>query len=262
MSLKGAGYIVGAWEHPTRKASDKSVTLLHAECAKGALDDAGLTKDDVDAYYCAGDAPGLGPMSMIDYLGLKVRHLGSTDVGGSSYQVHVGHALEAIATGRANVCLITLAGRPRSEGQATGTAPRAGSPAQPEMQFEYPYGPATANMYAMCAMRHMHEYGTTSEQLAWIKVAASHHAQWNEHALLRDVVTVEDVLASPMIADPLHRLDCCVITDGGGAVIVTTPQIARSLKHPLVKIIGAGEAPKGTYGGKVDLTYSGARWSG
>src|ERR1700743_3115893 len=78
MSLKGAGYIVGAWEHPTRKASDKSVTLLHAECAKGALDDAGLTKDDVDAYYCAGDAPGLGPMSMIDYMGLKVRHLDST----------------------------------------------------------------------------------------------------------------------------------------------------------------------------------------
>jgi len=217
MSLKGAGYIVGAWEHPTRKASDKSVTLLHAECAKGALDDAGLNKDDVDAYYCAGDAPGLGPMSMIDYMGLKVRHLDSTDVGGSSYQVAVGHALQAIATGRANVCLITLAGRPRSEGMATGTAPRAGSPAQPEMQFEYPYGPATANMYAMCATRHMHEYGTTSEQLAWIKVAASHHAQHNPHAMLRDVVTVEDVVNSPMVASPLHRLDCCVISDGGGA---------------------------------------------
>ena len=262
MSLKGAGYIVGAWEHPTRKASDKSVTLLHAECAKGALDDAGLTKDDVDAYYCAGDAPGLGPMSMIDYMGLKVRHLDSTDVGGSSYQVAVGHALQAIATGRANVCLITLAGRPRSEGMATGTAPRAGSPAQPEMQFEYPYGPATANMYAMCATRHMHEYGTTSEQLAWIKVAASHHAQYNPNAMLRDVVTVEDVLNSPMVASPLHRLDCCVISDGGGALIVTKPEIARSLKRPLVKVIGVGEAPKNQMGGAVDLTYSAARWSG
>jgi acetyl-CoA C-acetyltransferase len=262
MSLKGAGYIVGAWEHPTRKASDKSVTLLHAECAKGALDDAGLTKDDVDAYYCAGDAPGLGPMSMIDYMGLKVRHLDSTDVGGSSYQVAVGHALQAIATGRANVCLITLAGRPRSEGQATGTAPRAGSPAQPEMQFEYPYGPATANMYAMCAMRHMHEYGTTSEQLAWIKVAASHHAQHNPNAMLRDVVTVEDVVNSPMVASPLHRLDCCVISDGGGALIVTKPEIAKSLKRPLVKVIGVGEAPKNQMGGAVDLVYSAARWSG
>jgi acetyl-CoA C-acetyltransferase len=262
MSLKGAGYIVGAWEHPTRKATDKSVTLLHAECAKGALDDAGLTKDDVDAYYCAGDAPGLGPMSMIDYMGLKVRHLDSTDVGGSSYQVAVGHALQAIATGRANVCLITLAGRPRSEGMATGTAPRAGSPAQPEMQFEYPYGPATANMYAMCATRHMHEYGTTSEQLAWIKVAASHHAQHNPHAMLRDVVTVEDVVNSPMVASPLHRYDCCVISDGGGALIVTKPEIAKSLKRPLVKVIGVGEAPKNQSGGDVDLVYSAARWSG
>src|ERR1700757_1449599 len=221
MSLKGAAYIVGAWEHPTRKASDKSIALLHAECAKGALEDAGLTKDDVDAYYCAGDAPGL-----------------------------------------AKVALITLAGRPRSEGQATGTAPRAGSPAQPEMQFEYPYGPATANMYAMCAMRHMHEYGTTSEQLAWIKVAASHHAQHNPHAMLRDVVTVEEVVNSPMIADPLHRLDCCVISDGGGAIIVASPEVAKSLKRPLVKIIGAGEAPKHQLGGQIDLTYSGAVWSG
>ena len=262
MSLKGAGYIVGAWEHPTRKATDKSVTLLHAECAKGALEDAGLTKDDVDAYYCAGDAPGLGPMSMIDYMGLKVRHMDSTDVGGSSYQVAVGHALQAIQTGRANVALITLAGRPRSEGMATGTAPRAGNPAQAEMQFEYPYGPATANMYALCAQRHMYEYGTTSEQLAWIKVAASHHAQHNPHAMLRDVVTVEDVVNSPMVASPLHRLDCCVISDGGGALIVTRPEIAKSLKRPLVKVIGVGEAAKNQAGGETELTYSAARWSG
>ena len=141
MSLKGAGYIVGAYEHPTRKAADKSVTLLHAECAKGALEDAGLTKDDVDGYFCAGDAPGLGPLSMVDYMNLKCRHVDTTDVGGSSYQVAVGHALEAIAAGRCSIALITLAGRPRSEGMATGTAPRAGSPAQPEMQFEYPVRP-------------------------------------------------------------------------------------------------------------------------
>jgi acetyl-CoA C-acetyltransferase len=145
---------------------------------------------------------------------------------------------------------------------ATGTAPRAGSPAQPEMQFEYPYGPATANMYAMCATRHMHEYGTTSEQLAWIKVAASHHAQHNPNAMLRDVVTVEDVVNSPMVASPLHRLDCCVISDGGGALIVTKPEIAKSLKRPLVKVIGVGEAPKNQSGGQVDLTFSAARWSG
>ena len=199
---------------------------------------------------------------MADYLGLKLRHIDSTDTGGSSYLLQVGHAAEAIAPGKCSVALITLAGRPRAEGMATGTAPRAPGVPMPESAFELPYAPATANMYAMCAMRHMHEYGTTSEQLAWVKVAASHHAQHNPHAMLRDVVTVEEVVNSPMIADPLHRLDCCVISDGGGAIIVATPEIAKSLKRPLVKVIGAGEAPKHQMGGKVDLTYSGAVWSG
>ena len=158
---------------------------------------------------------------MIDYMGLKLRHSDSTDTGGSSYLLHVGHAAEAIAAGKCKVALITLAGRPRAEGMATGTAPRtAGGCRRRTIAFELPYGPTVANIYAMCAMRHMHEYGTTSEQLAWIKVAASHHAQHNPHAMLRDVVTVEEVVNSPMIADPLHRLDCCVISDGGGAIIV------------------------------------------
>ena len=262
MSIKGKAYIVGIYEHPTRKADDKSLAQLHAESAKGALEDAGLTRADVDGYFCAGDAPGLGPLSMADYLGLKLRHMDSTDSGGSSYIIHVGHAAEAIAAGKCNVALITLAGRPRCEGQATGTAQRAAGGNAPDVQFENPYGPATANMYAMCAMRHMYQYGTTSEQLAWIKVAASHHAQHNPHAMLRDVVTVEDVVNSPMIADPLHRLDCCVISDGGGAIIVASPEVARSLRRPKVKILGAGEAPKHQMAGHVDLTYSGAVWSG
>ena len=262
MGLKGKACIAGAFEHPTRKAPDKSVAQLHAECAKGALADAGLTKDDVDGYFCAGDAPGMGPLSMVDYLNLKLRHVDATDIGGGSYLLLVAHAAEAIAAGRCNVALITLAGRPRSEGMATGTAPRLGNPAQPDLQFEYPYAPTLVNMYAMCARRHMYEYGTTSEQLAWIKVAASQHAQYNEHALLRNVVTVEQVVASPLVASPLHRLDCCVITDGGGALLVVKPDIARSLQRPLVSVIGAGEAVKGQSGGEVDLTYTAARWSG
>jgi acetyl-CoA C-acetyltransferase len=262
MSIRGKAYIAGAWEHPTRKAPDTSLAQLHAECARGALEDAGLTKDDVDGYFCAGDAPGMGPLSMVDYMNLRVRHVDATDIGGSSYIAHVGHAAEAIAAGKCRVALITLAGRPRSEGMATGTTPRAGNPHQPDVQFEYPFGIAVANAYAMCAMRHMYEYGTTSEQLAWIKVAASHHAQHNPHAMLRDVVTVADVVNSPMVADPLHRLDCCVISDGGGALVVVAPEVARSLKRPLVKVLGAGEAVKGQLGGEVDLTYSAGRVSG
>jgi acetyl-CoA C-acetyltransferase len=261
MTIKGKAYIVGAYEHPTRKAPDKSVAQLHAESARGALLDACLTKNDIDGYFCAGDAPGLGPLSMVDYMGLKVRHVDSTDTGGSSYLVHVAHAAQAIALGKCNVALITLAGRPRSEG-SSGTQPRNYGAAAPDAGYEFPYGMATANGYGMVAMRHMHEFGTTSEQLAWIKVAASHHAQYNEHAMLRDVVTVEDVLASPLIADPLHRLDCCVVTDGGGAVVVARPEIAKQLKRPLVKILGTGEAPKGQNGGRLDLTTSGAAWSG
>jgi len=264
MSIKGKAYIGGIYEHPTRLATDKSLAMIHAEVAKGCLEDAGLTKDDVDAYFCAGDAPGLGPMSMADYMGLtKLKHFDSTDVGGSSYVVHVGHAAEAIALGKCKVALITLAGRPRAEGMATGTVPRSrgGSPT-PDEPFEFPYGPTVVNMYGMAAMRHMHEFGTTSEQLAWIKVAASHHAQYNEHALLRDVVTVQDVVNSPIISDPLHRLDCCVITDGGGAILVVAPEIAKSLKRPKVKIIGAAETTKNQMGGAVDLTYTGARYTG
>ena len=200
---------------------------------------------------------------MVEYMGLKPRHVDSTDTGGSSYVLHVGHAAEAIAAGKCKVALITLAGRPRAEGMATGTVPRSrGGTPTPDEPFEFPYGPTVVNMYAMCAMRHMHEFGTTAEQLAWIKVAASHHAQYNPHALLKDVVTVEEVVNSPMISDPLHRLDCCVITDGGGAIVVVAPEIAAKLKRPKVKLIGAGEFVKTQMGGKVDLTYSGARFSG
>src|SRR6195952_1043561 len=139
MSIKGKAYIMGAYEHPTRKAPDKSLAQLHAEVAKGALEDAGLTKDDIDGYFCAGDAPGMGPLSMVDYMNLKVRHIDSTDIGGSSYLAHVGHAAEAIAAGKCSIALITLAGRPLSEGMATGTVPRAGNPHQPDVQFEYPF---------------------------------------------------------------------------------------------------------------------------
>ena len=252
--------IVGAFEHPTRKAPDKTVAQLHAECAAGALADAGLAKDNVDAYFCSGDAPGMGPTSMIDYLNLRVRHSESTDLGGCSYLALVAHARDAIAAGRCDVALITLAGRPRSEGHS-GTTPRTRA-GTPEAPWEAPYGLSTVNGYGMVAQRHMHEFGTTSEQLAWIKVAASQHAQHNPHAMLRDLVTVQDVLDSPLISDPLHRLDCCVVSDGGGALIVARPEIARSLKRPLVRVIGAGETVRHGRAGNVDLTTTGAAWSG
>ncbi|AQV96736.1 acetyl-CoA acetyltransferase [Cupriavidus necator] len=261
MSIKRRACIAGAFEHPTRKAPDKTVAQLHAECARGALADAGLTLQDVDGYFCAGDAPGLGVLNMVDYLGLRVRHVDSSETGGSSYLIHVAHAAQAIAAGKCNVALITLAGRPRSEG-SSGLVPRTASTATPDLAFERPYGPLTVNMYALAAARHMYEFGTTSEQLAWIKVAAAAHAQHNVNAMLREPVTVSDVLESPMVSDPLHRLDCCVVSDGGGALLVVRPEIARALGRPVVNILGAGETVKGQSNGQVDLSYSGAAVSG
>ncbi len=290
MSLNGAACIAGIYEHPTRKADGLSVMRLHADVAKGALEDAGLTRDDVDAYFCAGDAPGLGTTSVAEYLGLKLRHVDSTECGGSAPILHVAHAAAAIKAGRCNVALITLAGRPRAnmaEAKAMAAAAqvranerdqnekkfsgpprlalRPPDPDAPELAFELPFGPATQNLYAMVAKRHMHDHGTTAEQLAWIKVAASHHAQHNPNAMLKEVVSVQDVLNSPLVADPLHKLDCCVMSDGGGALIVTRPEIARDLaqqkNRPMVIVRGTGEAPKHN-GRGVDLSYSAALWSG
>jgi len=262
MTLRRKACIAGAYEHPTRKAPDKTVAQLHAECARGALADAGLTMADVDGYFCAGDAPGMGAVNMLDYLGLiNVRYVDSTETGGSSYLLHVAHAAAAIAAGKCNVALITLAGRPRSEG-SSGVAPRAVVPNVPDAPWESLFSPVTVNMYAQVAARHMYQFGTTSEQLAWIKVAAAAHAQHNPHAMLRDPVTVQEVLDSPMISDPLHKLDCCVVSDGGGALVVTRPEIARSLKRPVINLLGAGEAVKGQLGGQVDLSWSAAALSG
>jgi acetyl-CoA C-acetyltransferase len=262
MTIKNKACIVGIYEHPLRKAPDHSVAQIHAEVAKGAIEDAGLSIRDIDGYFCAGDAPGANVWSMANYMNLsKLRHVDSTDMGGCSYLVHVAHAAEAVAAGKCNVALVTLAGRPNSEG-SSGTQVRERGVNLPDAPFEMPYSPVTVNLYAMCAMLHMHEYGTTSEQLAWVKVAASHHAQYNANAMLKNVVTVEEVVNSPMISDPLRRLDCCVVSDGGGAVIVARPEVAKSLKRPVVSLIGAGESTKHQMGGKVDLTYTGAAWTG
>ena len=259
MSIKGKAYLAGVYEHPTRKAEGIPIQQIHAEVAKGALEDAGLSFRDVDAYFCAGDAPGLGGLSMADYMGLQVGHTDSTETGGSSYIVHVNHAAQAIAAGKCKVALITLAGKPRTGGAQPGRAPLAIQP--PDVPFEMPFNPTVLNVYAMCAQRHMHEFGTTSEQLAWIKVAASEHAQHNPNAMLQNVVTVDEVVNSPLVADPLHRLDCCVITDGGGALVVVAPEIAAQLKRPSVRVLGAGEAIKHTNGGQIDLTYSAGKYS-
>ena len=260
MGIRGKAAIGGVFEHPTREAPDKSTAQLHAEIARGTLDDAGLTKDDVDAYLVAG--PPARGLSMADYMGFdNLDYIDTTDIGGSSYVAHVGHAAAAVAEGKADVALVTLAGRPRSAAQATGTG-TSGPDNSIDASFETVFGTTTVGMYALAAQRHMHEYGTTEEQLAEIRVAASEHAQYNEHAMFQDPVTVEDVVNSRPISEPLKLLDCCVISDGGGAVVVVSPEVADSLDRECPVVLGHGEAPKHSDAGKIDLTYTGARWSG
>jgi acetyl-CoA C-acetyltransferase len=241
---------------------DRTVAQVHAEVAVGALADAGIEMADVDGYFCAGDAPGFGGLSMAEYLGLELSYIDTTETGGSSYLCHVGHAAAAIAAGKCSVALITLAGLPRSDPMSMMGGGRAMFANAPEGGFESAYGMTIHGGYALAARRHMHEFGTTSEQLAEIKVAASHHAQFNPDAFLPKAVSIEEVLESPIVSDPLHRLDCCVITDGGGALVVVSPEVARGLERRSVKILGHGEAPKHADNGRIDLTHTGAVWSG
>ena len=250
--------LVGAYELPYRHAPDKSLAQMQAEAALGAVADAGLSLKDVDGFFCGGDTPGMGPMSLIEYLNITPRHVDSTETGGNSYVSHVARAARAIDAGLCDVALITLAGKPRTP--AKGSRPMTDSN-KPDQDFELTYHPTVPANYALAAQRHMYEYGTTSEQLAWIKVAASHHAQHNPHALLKDVVTVEDVVNSPMVASPLHRFDCCVITDGGGALILARSEIAKKLNRPSVKILGTGEAVKHQGAGDIDLTWTAGKWA-
>ncbi|THE66325.1 thiolase domain-containing protein [Salinadaptatus halalkaliphilus] len=258
MAADESVYIAGAFEHPTRDAPDKSTMQLHAEVARGALEDAGLEKDDVDGLLTAGvpwGGSGLPPLIMADYLGLDVSFADTTDWGGSSYVGHVGHARDAIRNGRCDVALVTLAGRPRSD-------PRSDDFQSYQDEFERPYGSVTLGRYAVAAQRHMHEYGTTPEQLAEIRVAASQHAQHNEDALFQDPVTVEDVVESRMVADPLHLMDCCVVTDGGGALLLVSEDVRADLERECVEVLGYGEAIGHLDGGRIDLTHTAAVDSG
>lgn len=261
MSKPDSVYIAGVYEHPVRKAEGISLPQLHADVAKGAIQDAGLSLKDVDGYFCAADAPGIGAMTMAQYMGLNLRYSESTETGGSSYLVHVRHAALAIAAGKCNVALITCADNQLASGKFLGLGGVSWREV-PEVPYEDPYHTGPLALYGLVAQRHMYEYGTTAEQLAWVKVAASHHAQHNPHALLKNVVSVDDVMASPVVAAPLRRLDCCVMSDGGGAIILTRADIAKSLKRPLVKLKGAGEAIKHSNGGRLDITLSAGRESG
>ena len=254
MAREATAWIAGAYEHPRRKIPDSTVPQVIADVAYGALADAGIGLADVDGFCCS-EVPGMGSTGMAEYLGLgSLSYVDVTEGGGASYPMHIGHAAAAIAAGKCSVVLVAMGGLPLS---GRGTKGRPG----PEAPYES-YGLSTPASYALAAQRHSYEFGTTAEQFAEIKVAAAHHAQYNPNALLRKPVTVEDVVNSPLIADPLHRLDCCVTTDGGGAVVVVSDAVARTLRGRAVKVLGHGETVRHNVFGTIDLTATGAAVSG
>ena len=236
--MRGRVAIVGAAEADEHgKLPHKSAFMLHAEAARNALADAGLSLGDVDAVFSAGLWMG---SETAEYLGVRPRYIDGTQIGGCSFIAHVQHAMAAIDAGIVDVALITHGESGASRIGMPGT--RFGVDAF-RLQFEQPFGlagPPTG--YALTAARHMHEYGTTSEQLAELAVSTRKWAQLNPRAIMRDPLTVDDVLSSRMISWPLHLLDCCLVTDAGGAVVITSAERARDCAKRPVWVLGTGEA--------------------
>ncbi len=263
MSLKHNTAVVGVYEHPTRFAPDKNMFQIMAESARGALDDAGLTVRDVDGVFTTGiGMSGMGIVGWCDYMNLTPNYLDSTSIGGSSFVAHTAHAAAAIHAGLCEVALVTYGSTAASSRFAIGTGgggPVAGDPCD---AFEINVGVTTVGAYAMVAQRHMHDYGTTPEQLAEIAVTTRLHASMNPAAKYREPITVEDVLASRVISSPLHLLDCCIISDGGGAVVVTSAERARDLKKKPAYLLGAGETARHAARGQRDYLEIAAAQSG
>jgi acetyl-CoA C-acetyltransferase len=261
MSFSGQIAIAGIHEYESRWAPDKTSFQIMGECTREALADAGLQLEDVDGFFGATMTMGaMGMVQLSEYLNIKPRYLDGTNIGGSSFVSHVAHAAAAIHAGLCEVALIVYGSTAASDAMAIGTGNASGR--DPSAAFVSPYGMTLVSSYAMVAQRHMHQYGTTSEQLADIAVSTRHHASLNPDAKMRQPITREDVLESRVIADPLHLLDCCIISDGGGAVIVTSLERAKNLRQPPVVVLGTGEAVAHREIGAPDLMTIAAKQSG
>lgn len=247
--------IAGAFEHPQRDIPDKSIQTVYQEIFAGALADAGMTADAIDGLY-ASHPPG-GVVALADQLGLtNLRHLNSTDYGGSTYVGMLGDAARMIQAGQASAVLVIMAGIPRNAGRSPRVLSDLANYA------ENAHGSTLISQYAQVASRHMALYGTTREDLAHIKVTSAYHASFNPNAFLQKRVTVEEVLEQPPMAWPLHRMDCCVTTDGGGAYIVVSEEIAKSLGTNCPGILAQEVTTRNWANGAVDLMTTGASITG
>ncbi len=266
--LRGRAAIVGVADavSPTGML-EGSTRALEVQVIREALDDAGLVISDVDAVFSNlsnGWAPSL---ELAEYLEISPRWTDSTQAGGSSFEIHVEHAAAAIALGLCEVAVLVYAATPYSSfkngGAGFGSRQIPVGPT-PGAEWEMPYGNRMPiGAYALAASRHLHEFGTTSEQLAQIAVDTRKWAAMNQRARLQELITVDDVLGSPIQASPLHKLDCCLVTDGAGAIVLTSAERARDLRRPPALVLGTGTCHTHAMISQMpDLTTTGAAVSG
>jgi acetyl-CoA acetyltransferase len=238
--VRGKVAIVGAAETTQLGViPDMSSLALHADAARNAIADAGLINSDIDGVACAGQSP----VAMAHYLGITPKYLDGTTVGGCSFMLHVRHAAAAIAAGHCEVALVTHGESGKSR-VGSGGFPRGMMDASsPQAQFESPYGPTGApSTFPIGVLRYMKTYGLTHEQLAMVAVVQRQWSSQNPRAMMRDLITVDDVMSSRMVAYPMHLFECCLVTDGGGALVLTSSERAKDMPQPPVYILGTGES--------------------
>jgi acetyl-CoA acetyltransferase len=244
---------------------DMTGTMLEAQAFRRALDDSGLAKGDINGLAGAGYG-GMHEVMLAEYLGIQPQWMESSSVGGSSFEFHTMHAYRAIQNGDVDTVAIVYGNNQlTSFGRTLGTGGGGmrGGPMPLPMSYEFPSGLTLVGSYAMAAQRHMHEFGTTSEQLASIAVQTREHAARNPHAMYRDPITIDDVLSSKLVADPLHKLDCCVISDGGCCIVLTTEERARALANRPVYVRGAaGASTHHSIAAMADMTQTAAAMTG
>lgn len=263
-SIRGAAAIVGAADEVSPEGViDVPLRELEARVIRAALADAGLTLKDVDGLCSCTGGTLMHSVELAEYLGIAPRFTDATQTGGASYGLYVEHAAAAIAAGLAETVVIVYASTPRAARRRGEKG--MGVFATPErLEWETPFGvmlPISA--YALAANRHMAEFGTTPEQLAQIAVDTRKWAARNPRAHLRDEISVDDVLNSGFLAEPMHKLECCLVTDGAGAIVVTSAARARDLEKAPVYVLGAASAASHTMISQMpDLTVTPGAVSG
>jgi acetyl-CoA acetyltransferase len=237
--------IVGAALSDIGRVDTHSAHELHWQATSSALADAGLSKEDVDGLASSGTGL-LAPVEIAEYLGLRPTWVDGTGVGGSTFEFMVEHATAAILAGHVEVVVIVYGSTTRADLKQRRRTANLAFGARGPIQFEVPYGHTLISKYAMVARRHMHEFGTTIDQLAEIAVSSRANAALNPEAYYREPITIDDVNSSRMIADPLTKLHCCLRSDGGGAVVLTSEERARDCAKQPVLVLGTGEATSHT----------------